>query len=67
MESKLEKDHRELQEIAAWMYALVEESYDIGECLNPDSSDESCINLCEDCGFYSCALRDDLLRLGVEI
>ena len=58
----------ELRRIAAKMYAMVVESHDIFECLEPTGDDAACPPCdCSDCGWYRSRLRDDLLRLGVPI
>lgn len=62
-------DILELKILAAIMYHMLKGNVDmLAECLNP--SEEDCCQEfvgCSDCGWYSCELRDRLLRLGVDL
>ena len=56
-----------LRRIAAQMYNLIKDSEDIGDCLEPTGEDEACPSNCSECEWYTSKLRDELLRLGVDI
>ena len=58
----------ELKRIAAEMYGMVKDTHDIYDCLEPTGDEAACPPTgCEDCGWCRNWLRDDLLRLGVDI
>ena len=64
----LEEEHEELKRLAAQMYRMVDGTADIYECLEPTGSDDACLPCgCEDCGWHQNQLRDNLLRLGVDV